>query len=128
MKRVLKSSVARIPGDFQESIRIFARDNLEKNISMFCNNVKDAVNAMRDIFIQTTKIPGSTKLVTYHLSVGDKKGNSAIFEYMKEELHAFTNVRVFKEYPHKIHYYNLDQTRVMTNDPQFNVQIGSLVY
>ena len=93
-----------------------------------CNNVKDAVNAMRDIFIQTTKIPGSTKLVTYHLSVGDKKGNSAIFEYMKEELHAFTNVRVFKEYPHKIHYYNLDQTRVMTNDPQFNVQIGSLVY
>jgi len=38
-----------------------------------CKNVKDAIANMRDIYIQTTEIPGSNKLATCHLSVGDKK-------------------------------------------------------
>ncbi|WP_298517354.1 linear amide C-N hydrolase [uncultured Kordia sp.] len=98
-----------------------------------CESVEKAVYAMKDIYIQTTVIPDSdNKLATCHLSVGDKEGNSAVFEYINGSLHVFTNVDTsgekFEDYPHRIDHYNLDQMQVMTNDPNFDTQITSLVY
>ncbi|WP_298424922.1 linear amide C-N hydrolase [uncultured Kordia sp.] len=98
-----------------------------------CRSVKEAIYAMKNIYIQTTVIPDSgDKLATCHLSVGDKKGNSAVFEYIDGRLHIFTNVdtsgKKFKDYPHYIKHYDLDQMAVMTNDPNFNTQVASLIY
>jgi choloylglycine hydrolase len=98
-----------------------------------CMNVKKAVYAMKDIYIQTTVIPDSgDKLATCHLSVGDKDGNSAIFEYINGRLHIYTNVdtsgKKYKDYPHHIKHFTQDQMRVMTNDPKFDTQVASLIY
>jgi len=98
-----------------------------------CKTVEKAVYAMKNIYVQTTVIPNSgDKLATCHLSVGDKEGNSAVFEYIKGHLHIYTNVdtsgKKYKNFPHRIKHFDLDQMRVMTNDPKFDTQIGSLVY
>jgi len=94
--------------------------------------VKDAVIAMNNIYIQTANIPGGEKEgveAKCHLSVGDKEGNSAIFEYIGGNLHVYTNVDIDTEaYNHYVKKYDKDQMRVMTNDPQFDTQIESLTY
>ncbi|AXG70307.1 linear amide C-N hydrolase, choloylglycine hydrolase family [Kordia sp. SMS9] len=113
---------------FPMSMSIWAQYILDS-----CKNVKEAVYAMKDIYIQTTTIPDDpSKLATCHLSVGDKKGNSLVFEYISGRLHIYTNVDTsgekFSDFPHIIKHYTQDEMRVMTNDPKFDTQIGSLVY
>ena len=115
-------------GAYPMSMSIWAQYILD-----MCKTVESAVYAMKNIYIQTTVIPDSGgKLATCHLSVGDKKGNSAVFEYIDGRLYIFTNVDTsgekYKNYPHHIKHFSQDQMRVMTNDPKFDTQIGSLVY
>ncbi|MGH1387960.1 linear amide C-N hydrolase [Kordia sp.] len=115
-------------GSYPMSMSIWAQYILD-----VCKSVKDAVYAMENIYIQTTTIPDDpSKLATCHLSIGDKKGNSAVFEYINERLHIYTNVDTSGinscDYPHIIKHYTQDEMRVMTNDPKFDTQIGSLVY
>jgi choloylglycine hydrolase len=115
-------------GAYPMSMSIWAQYILDR-----CKNVEKAIYAMKNIYIQTTVIPDSgNKLATCHLSVGDKEGNSAVFEYINGRLHIFTNVdtsgKKFEDYPHHIKHFDQDQMRVMTNDPRFDTQIGSLVY
>jgi choloylglycine hydrolase len=114
-------------GYFPMSMSIWAQYILDS-----CATVKDAVIAMNNIYIQTANIPGGVKAdveAKCHLSVGDKKGNSAVFEYIDEHLHVFTNVDIDTEaYNHSVKKYSKDQMRVMTNDPMFDTQIASLTY
>ncbi len=114
-------------GAYPMSMSIWAQYILD-----MCKTVDDAIYAMKNIYIQTTYIPGSEKLATCHLSVGDKKGNSAVFEYIAGHLHIYTNVytydKKYKRFPHRIHHFNKDQMQVMTNDPYFDTQIESLIY
>ena len=114
-------------GYFPMSMSIWAQYILDS-----CATVKDAVIAMNNIYIQTANIPGGAKAdveAKCHLSVGDKKGNSAVFEYIDEHLHVFTNVDIDTEaYNHYVKKYSKDQMRVMTNDPMFDTQIESLTY
>lgn len=97
-----------------------------------CGTVKDAVLAMNTIYIQTTKMPVGLRAgesANCHLAVGDRDGNSAIFEYIEGELHVFTNVEIDKKaYNHHYKQYTKEQVRVMANDPFFNIQIESLTY
>ncbi|WP_420572514.1 linear amide C-N hydrolase [Kordia sp.] len=111
-------------GYYPMSMSIWAQYILD-----ICKTVKDAVIAMNNIYIQTTIIPGSKKLGTCHLAVGDNDGNSAIFEYIDGHLNVFSNVKIDKKtYNHKYWKYTKDQVRVMANDPFFNIQIESLTY
>ena len=48
-----------------------------------CKDVKAAVLAMNNIYIQTAELPDSDREGNCHLAVGDSDGNSAIFEYIK---------------------------------------------
>jgi penicillin V acylase-like amidase (Ntn superfamily) len=115
-------------GAYPMSMSIWAQYILDR-----CKSVEKAIYAMKNIYIQTTVIPDDpTKLATCHLSVGDKEGNSAVFEYINGRLHIYTNVdtsgKKYKNYPHHIQYYNKDQMQVMTNDPKYDTQIASLIY
>lgn len=114
-------------GYYPMSVSIWAQYILD-----MCATVKDAILAMNNIYIQTANIPGGVKKdveAKCHLSVGDRKGNSAVFEYIDGSLHVFTNVNIDTEaYNHHVKKYTKDQMRVMTNDPQFDTQIESLTY
>ncbi len=105
------------------SLSIWAQYLLDK-----CRMVKDAIQAMDSIFIQSGDTPGEYRgLATCHLSVGDREGNSAIFEYLKGELHIHTNVDISHSEA-IFHHYSKEAVRVMANDPQFDRQSGSMMY
>jgi choloylglycine hydrolase len=125
-----------------------------------CKDVNEAIVAMKNIYIQTSEIASgerSGSMGACHLSVGDRDGNSAIFEYIEGVLHIYTNIIedhkqhidfsllfnlqisghlefearlnvLYKFEGGFIKYYTKEQMQVMTNDPEFNRQVGSLVY
>lgn len=99
-----------------------------------CKNVSEAIKAMEHIYIQTSVINtgarGGTE-GTCHLSVGDRAGNSVVFEYIDQVLHIYTNVKNVKFSNMNgvvMHAYTKQQMQVMTNDPAFDRQIASLDY
>ena len=92
-----------------------------------CATVADTLMAMRDIYIQTAVIPGTGREANCHLSVGDREGNSAVFEYVNGQMHTYSNVEV-DDAPGRFFHYTKDEMRVMTNDPEFNRQLESLAY
>ena len=89
-------------------------------------NVEEAILAMDKIYIVTAKVPGEDKFANCHLSVGDKDGNSAVFEYINGELIISTNVKT--ESTHTLNLYTRDQMTIMTNDPEFKKQVDSVTY
>jgi choloylglycine hydrolase len=72
--------------------------------------VEEAVNALQkeEFVVVTAAIPGTSRLTTLHLSISDKSGDNAIFEYVDGKL--------------TIHH-SPDYT-VMTNSPIFDKQLA----
>ncbi len=72
--------------------------------------VEEAVNALQkeEFVVVTAAIPGTSRLTTVHLSISDKGGDNAIFEYVDGKL--------------TIHH-SPDYT-VMTNSPIFDKQLA----
>lgn len=72
--------------------------------------VDEAVNALQkeEFVVVTAAIPGTNRLTTVHLSISDKSGDNAIFEYVDGKL--------------TIHH-SADYT-VMTNSPIFDKQLA----
>ena len=76
--------------------------------------VEEAVKALKKepFVVVTDQVPGEKRLATLHLSISDKKGDSAIIEYIdgKQVIH------------HNIKY------QVMTNSPIFDKQLALNTY
>ena len=76
--------------------------------------VSEAVEALRaeSFVVVTDAVPGQGRLATLHLSVSDAAGDSAIFEYIDEQL--------------VIHHGR--QHQVMTNSPVYDQQLALAAY
>ena len=71
------------------SISIWAQMILD-----LCATVEEAIQYMKQVYVVTTKLPETDRLALCHLSVCDKKGNSAIFEYKNGVLNISTNIDI----------------------------------
>jgi choloylglycine hydrolase len=150
-----KQNDGEIAGKKPMSLSIWAQYILD-----ICKDVNEAIVAMKKVYIQTSVIASGERSGSdgaCHLSVGDRAGNSAIFEYINGILHIYTNIieehkqhidlslffnlRITGQVAFEamlnvqykfdggyIKYYTKQQMQVMTNDPEFNRQVGSLVY
>lgn len=78
------------------------------------STVKEAVDALKkeEFVVVSSNIPGTDKFVTVHLSISDKTGDSAIFEYIDGTL--------------EIHHDKAYAT--MTNSPIFEEQLAISSY
>lgn len=89
-----------------------------------CKDVHEAIEAMNEVYVITATYPGTTRTADCHLSVSDKKGNSAIFEYIDGVLNVSTNVKSnLNKDCILIDSFTQAQVRVMTNQPVFTEQI-----
>lgn len=95
-----------------------------------CATVEEAILAMDDVYIISIQVAQfsfkADSEAKCHLSVGDRYGNTAIFEYIEGELVISTNVKV--ESRHTIQQYSRKGVEVMTNDPKFDKQVASRTY
>ncbi len=96
-----------------------------------CATVKEAILAMDDVYIISIQIAQFSSFkedteAKCHLSVGDRYGNTAIFEYIEGELVISTNVEV--ESRHTIQKYSKKEVEIMTNDPKFDEQVTARTY
>lgn len=87
-----------------------------------CETVEEAITAMDDIYIVTAKVPETGEIAQAHLSVGDKDGNSAIFEYIDGALHISSNVELINPPEHYCRYTKTE-VKVVTNQPAFSEQL-----
>jgi len=101
------------------SISIWAQYILD-----LCKDVNEAVEAMNQVYVLTANYPGTTRTADCHLSVSDKQGNSAIFEYIGGILNVSTNVKSKLNKDCILNdAYTQAQLRVMTNQPVFTEQL-----
>ncbi|MCL1125955.1 linear amide C-N hydrolase [Shewanella surugensis] len=104
------------------SISIWAQYILD-----LCETVEDAINAMDNVYIVTAVIPEAQRKALCHLSIGDKAGNSAIFEYIDGILHISSNVDLANP-PTNYFRYTKTEVKVMTNEPTFSEQLKFNAY
>jgi penicillin V acylase-like amidase (Ntn superfamily) len=89
-----------------------------------CKDVNEAIEAMNHVYLLTANYPGRNISADCHLSVSDKKGNSAIFEYIEGVLNVSTNVKSNLNKDCILNdSFTQAQVRVMTNQPVFKKQI-----
>ncbi|HLP55096.1 MAG TPA: linear amide C-N hydrolase [Fluviicola sp.] len=89
-----------------------------------CKDVPGAIEAMNSVYVVSAKVPGTSDPVECHLSVSDREGNSAIFEYVNAQLVIYTNVDYVNADGVIVKgTYTKQQLRVMTNQPTFNEQL-----
>lgn len=86
-----------------------------------CADVNEAINLMQKVYVVTTKLPQTGKTALCHLSISDKKGNSAIFEYVDGNLIISTNIK--NSNTNTTNTYSIDKMAVMTNEPIFSTQL-----
>lgn len=90
-----------------------------------CEDVEEAIEAMNFVYIVTTNYPGSdTIMAKCNLAVSDRKGNSAIFEYINGVLTVSTNGRGNLNRNCILNNnYTQQEVSVLTNKPQFDKQL-----